>query len=223
MNEKQVREKVIEAGKYLLSSGLVVRTWGNISIRVDDTFMLITPSGRKYDDLELDDLVLVNYHNLEFESKIKPSSETELHAAIYMARNEINAVIHTHQQFASVVAAARKEIPALTDDQAQLLGASVKLANYALTGSKLLVMNTLKALKNRMAALMSNHGAICLGRDIEEAFTACQMLEKTCKIFVFSQSLGGAKPIKKFEAKKLHADYLVNYSQQIFANIDKRD
>ena len=219
MEHEIFRKQIVEAGKYLLSSGLVVRTWGNISLRVDETYILITPSGRRYEDLALTDLVLVNYHTLDYKSSIKPSSETELHSAIYCSRNEINAVIHTHQQYASAVAVAGKKIPAITDDQAQILGASVRLAKYALTGSKQLVNNTLNALKDRMAALMSNHGAICLGRNLDEAFTACQMLEKTSKIFIDAQALGGVKPIKKSLATQLHLDYLNNYSVKALKNV----
>ena len=73
----------------------MARTWGNISIRVDDTHMLITPSGRTYEDLGLEDIVLVNYHTSKHEGNIKPSSEKELHCEIYRTRKKINAVIHT--------------------------------------------------------------------------------------------------------------------------------
>lgn len=119
---------------------------------------------------------------------------------------------------ASIVSATGKKIPAILDDQAQILGASVRLAKYAPSASSEITKNTIKALKNRMAALMSNHGAVCIGRDLEEAFVACQILEKTSKAFIDSQILGGAKTIKKQEAKRLHKDYLKNYSKQMTNN-----
>ena len=94
---EKIRKEIIEGGLRLVKEGLVARTWGNISIRVDDTYMLITPSGRTYEKLTGDDIVLVNYHTSKHEGEIKPSSEKELHCEIYRTRSKINAVIHTHQ------------------------------------------------------------------------------------------------------------------------------
>ncbi len=203
---------IIEAGKKLLSEGLVTRTWGNVSIRVDQTYMLITPSGRTYNDLTVNDIVLVNYHTLRYEGTIKPSSEKGLHCEIYRTRKEINAVIHTHQMNASTVAAARREVPPILDDMVQIIGPSVRVADYALPSTQRIVTKTVKALKGRMAALMANHGAVCIGRDIEEAFVVCQVLEKACKAFIEAEFLGGAKGINIFEAHIMHQFYLRKYS-----------
>jgi len=76
---ERIKKEIIEGGQRLMKEGLVARTWGNISIRVDDTYMLITPSGRPYEGLSESDIVLVNYHTSEYEGDIKPSSEKELH------------------------------------------------------------------------------------------------------------------------------------------------
>ena len=203
---------IIEAGKKLLSEGLVTRTWGNVSIRVDQTYMLITPSGRTYNDLTVNDIVLVNYHTLRYEGTIKPSSEKGLHCEIYRTRKEINAVIHTHQMNASTVAAAQREVPPILDDMVQIIGPSVRVADYALPSTQRIVTKTVKALKGRMAALMANHGAVCIGRDIEEAFVVCQVLEKACKAFIEAEFLGGAKGINIFEAHIMHQFYLRKYS-----------
>jgi L-fuculose-phosphate aldolase len=207
-----IKQQIIDGGMRLLKEGLVARTWGNISIRVDDTFMLITPSGREYESLTKKDIVLVNYQTSTYEGNIKPSSEKELHCEIYRTRKNINAIIHTHQMNASTVAAARREVPPILDDQAQILGPSVRVAEYALPSTKKLVKKTVKALEGRMAALLANHGAVCIGRDLEEAFVACQVLEKACKAFIEAEFLGGAKGIGKFEAYLMHQFYLKKYS-----------
>jgi L-fuculose-phosphate aldolase len=204
---------VCEAGKRLLRENLVSGTWGNLSLRLDDKLMVITPSGRPYEELTPGDMVLVNYHTLAWEGGIKPSSELKLHAAIYLERNEVYAVIHTHQMNASTVAAARKEVPPILDDMAQIIGPSVRVADYALPNTKKIVRNTVKALRGRNAALMANHGAICIGRDMEEAFVVCQVLEKACKAFIEAEFLGGAKGISKFEAWIMHEYYLRKYSK----------
>ena len=203
---------IIEAGKKLLSEGLVTRTWGNVSIRVDENLMLITPSGRAYNDLTVNDIVLVNYHTLKYEGTIKPSSEKGLHCEIYRTRKEINSVIHTHQMNASTVAAARREVPPILDDMVQIIGPSVRVADYALPSTRRIVNKTVKALRGRMAALMANHGAVCIGRDIEEAFVVCQVLEKACKAFIEAEFLGGAKGINVFEAHLMNQFYLRKYS-----------
>ena len=209
---KDYRELIIEGGKRLLEEGFVARTWGNISIRLDEKNMLITPSGRPYEELTPEDIVLVDYHTSEYTGKVKPSSEKELHCEIYRTRKDVNAVIHTHQMNASTVASARREIPAILDDQAQIIGPNIRVAAYALPSTKKITKKTVKALKGRNAALMANHGAVCVGRDLDEAFVVCQVLEKTCKAFIEAEFLGGAKSINKFEAHLMHQFYLRKYS-----------
>jgi len=208
----RISQQIVEGGLRLVREGLVARTWGNISIRLDDTHMLITPSGRTYEDLTPDDIVLVNYHTSEYEGAIKPSSEKELHCEIYRTRREIHAVIHTHQVNASTVAAARREVPPILDDMAQIIGPSVRVARYALPSTRKITKETVRALKGRNAALMANHGAVCVGRDLDEAFVVCQVLEKACRAFIEAEFLGGAKSINKFEARLMHRLYIRKYS-----------
>jgi L-fuculose-phosphate aldolase len=207
-----IKQQIVDAGKRLLAEKLVSRTWGNVSIRVDETYMLITPSGRPYEELTINEIVLVNYRTSKYEGEIKPSSEKELHCEIYRTRKEINAVIHTHQMNASTVAAARREVPPILDDMAQIIGPSVRVADYALPSTKKIVTKTVKALVGRMAALMANHGAVCIGRNLEEAFVVTEVLEKACKAFIEAEFLGGAKSINKVEAWMMHQFYLKKYS-----------
>jgi L-fuculose-phosphate aldolase len=211
-NISKLKKEVIEAGRKLVNEGLVARTWGNVSIRINDYYMLITPSGRKYEDLTEKDIVLVNIITSEYEGEIKPSSEHKLHSEIYKTRKGINAVIHTHQMNASTCAAARREVPPVLDDMAQIIGPTVRVAPYALPSTRKIVKKTVQALRGRMAALMANHGAVCIGRDMEEAFVVCQVLEKACKSFIEAEFLGGAKSINKFEAYLMHQIYLKKYS-----------
>lgn len=213
-----LRKQVIEGGLRLVKEGLVARTWGNISIRVDADHMLITPSGRNYEDLSPEDIVLVNYHTSRYEGHIKPSSEKGLHCEIYRTRKKIHAVIHTHQMNASTVAAAQREVPPILDDMAQIIGPTVRVAEYALPSTRKITKKTVKALKGRNAALMANHGAVCIGRDLEEAFVVCQVLEKACKAFIEAEFLGGAKSINKFEAHLMHQLYIRKYSGQADKN-----
>ena len=213
-----IKQEILKGGERLLKEGLVARTWGNISIRVDENHMLITPSGRPYEELTLDDIVLVNYHTSKHEGSVKPSSEKELHCEIYRTRKEVHAVIHTHQMNASTVATAHREVPPILDDMAQSIGPSVRVAEYALPSTKKITKKTVKALKGRNAALMANHGAVCVGRDLDEAFVVCQVLEKACKAFIEAEFLGGAKSISKFEASLMHQFYIRKYSAKAKKN-----
>ena len=133
---EEIRKLVCDSGKQLLAEGYVSGTWGNISLRIDGTFMAITPSGREYETMVDEDIVIVNYRDHSFEGDIKPSSEFKLHTEIYRTRKNINAVIHTHQMNASTVASARREVPPILDDMAQIIGPSVKCADYALPNTK---------------------------------------------------------------------------------------
>ena len=212
-NYLKEREALVKAGISLVEQGLVSRTWENISVKVNETEMLITPSGKFYEDLTPADMVLVNIKTGKYSGAIKPSSEYKMHTGIYLDRKEINSIIHTHQMNASTCAAARREVPAVLDDLAQIIGPSVRVAKYTLPSTKKIMKETVKALKGRNAALLANHGAVCIGRDLDETFVACQILEKGCKAFIEAEFLGGAKGISKFESWIMHQVYLKKYSK----------
>ncbi len=218
INEKQtriknIRTQVRDAGIRLLETGLVAGTWGNISIRVDEKSFIITPSGVDYQTADPDDMPLVQISNLTYEGS-KPSTEVKLHAQIYAERKDTGAIIHTHSMNASTVAAARREVPPILDDMAQIVGPSIRVAEYALPGTSKLVKKTIKALRGRNGVLLANHGALTVGRPIDEAFTAALVLEKSCKAFIEAEFLGGAKEISKFDAVIMHQYYLRKYAKK---------
>lgn len=216
MNPEDAKTTVQDAGKKLISNGLVGGTWGNISCRIDETHMAITPSGMSYETLTPEDIAIVDFSSddITWEGKHKPSAEMKLHIAVYKDRKDIGAVIHSHSLNASTVAVARREVPAILDDMVQIIGPSIRVADYALPSTKKIVKKTMKALSGRNAALMANHGAVCIGRDMEEAFTCTFVLEKTCKAFIEAEFLGGAKTINKFEAHLMRQYYLRKYSKK---------
>ena len=203
MNLETAKRTVLEAGHRLLAEGLVSRTWGNISHRVDETTFVITPSGRNYEALTEDDIVEVRFSDLSHKGAVKPSSEKGMHAAIYMDRPEISAIIHTHQSQASAVAAARRDVEVHEDALAEVIGTPVRVAAYALPGTKKLARATMNAIQGRKATLLANHGATCIGEDMEEAFAVSRTLETACRKFV----LENARMKNGAEAKDLAALY----------------
>lgn len=210
----EAREMVCNFGKKLLRTGLVSGTWGNISFRVNDVYMVITPSGRDYETLTSGEMVLVDTRDLSYVGNNKPSSESGLHAEVYKGRNEIRAVIHTHSQNVCTVAATHREVPPLLDDMVQIIGPSVRVSDYALSGTEKLTKNVMKVLAGRNAALLANHGAVCIGRDMEEAFFVCEILEKSCRTFIETEMIGGGVPLGAIQAKQIHEYFLEKYQKK---------
>ncbi len=188
----KLKEEIIHYGKLLLSTGMVIGTGGNISIyNRNEGVVLITPSGMKYEQLSVEDIVALNIEGELKQGSRKPSVEKNLHLEIYKSRLDVNAVIHTHSLFASAVAAARKDIPPILDEMAITFGGSIKTAEYAGVGTKELAKNAVKALGISPAALLANHGAVGVGSNLEQAYRICELIELSAKTFIFSSCIGG--------------------------------
>lgn len=189
MDILKAKEIVVEAGKQLVSTGLIARTWGNVSCRVDENSFVITPSGRAYEDLTPDDIVLVKTADLSYEGNIKPSSEKGIHAQCYLLRPECNFVIHTHQANASIVSVLGCDINNVTGESRDIIGDNVPVAAYGLPGTGKLRKGVVNALlrSDSKAVIMKHHGAVCLGGDYDEAFKIACELEKVCEEFVFKK------------------------------------
>lgn len=178
--EARARGEILEAAARLTREGLIQRTWGNISARVSETEMLITPSGLAYDTLREDQLVLINLRDGSCIGCAEPSSERGIHADAYRLRPETNFVIHTHQYWASVIGTSGA---ALTGFIHPLIGKRVPCAAYGLPGTRRLrraVEAEILAWPDCRVFLLRSHGALCLGRDLEDAFAAARALEEVC-------------------------------------------
>ncbi len=189
MDIMQAKETVIRAGKELIAAGLIARTWGNISCRISETQFVITPSGRAYETLTPEEIVLVNIEDLEYEGEIKPSSEKGIHAACYKLRPEVNFVIHTHQVNASIVSALGMDINNVEGENAQVVGTNLPIASYGLPGTKKLRKGVIDAItrSDAKAAVMAHHGAVCMGVDYDDAFNVAQKVEDICEQFVLDK------------------------------------
>jgi len=184
MDINQAKDTVIQAGKELVKRGLIARTWGNVSQKVNDHTMVITPSGKDYLSLTRDDIVAVNIDTLEYDGEVKPSSEKGVHANCYKYK-DANFVIHTHQLFASAISAC--DIDGFKPKTKNVnLGSRVLCAGYGLPGTKKLSENVVKALKatDGSAIIMKNHGAVCFGKSFEETFETANQLETACQAYI---------------------------------------
>ena len=189
---QQARELVIEAGKKLVETGLIARTWGNVSCRVNDRQFVITPSGRAYETLTPEEIVLVNIADCSYDGDIKPSSEKGIHAECYKLRPNVNFVIHTHQFNASIISAIGCDINNITGKSAEIIGDNVPMAAYGLPGTGKLRAGVVAAFtrSDSKAAIMRHHGAVCVGESYEDAFAVANELEKVCAQFLLKKCAG---------------------------------
>ena len=180
----EAREEIIRVSKELQELGLLVRTWGNISSRVDEDHFLITPSGIRYEDLTPEMIVLVNAGDLSYEGDFLPSSESKVHAAAYKVRKEANFIVHTHQVFASCAGTlGQKKIFSYYEDEDIV----IPVAAYALPGTEKLAENVARALrkyKESNGIIMANHGTFCLGKSAREAVYEAEIMETACNNFL---------------------------------------
>lgn len=188
MTISDAKNTVILAGKKLVETGLIARTWGNVSCRISESHFAITPSGRDYLSLTPDDIVEVAISDCSYTGDIKPSSEKGIHALVYRLHPEINFVIHTHQDNASAISALPIDSIKVLESFSSLHG-EVVCAAYGLPGTKKLRRNVEKALINSKgnAIIMKNHGALCFGPSYEETFKTAHELELACERFILDQ------------------------------------
>lgn len=178
MEHSEAKNLVVKAGHELVHAGLIARTWGNVSCRIDEETFAITPSGREYQSLTTDDIVVVKIKDLSYEGSIKPSSEKGIHAAVYRLYPDMNFVIHTHQENASAMSATGLDYFRPTGVFSEL-DKTIVCAKYALPGTKSLIRNVTEALKisSGHAVILKHHGTLCFGSSYEDAFKTAHQLE----------------------------------------------
>ncbi len=194
-SETEARKLVVEAGLRLLENKLVARTWGNISARISKDEFIITPSGKAYDRLTPADLVKVRLDG-SYKGNMKPSSEKGVHAAAYAQRNHVGFIIHTHQYYASAVAAECRDIR------------TAPCAAYALPGTTKLKKYVAESVRNNPyedTFLMARHGTLILGSDMEDAFAKVEALEEKCKGLAEARvKLNAAEADRAFDTSKIN-------------------
>lgn len=210
--QEKVCKEIVDIGHELIVKNLVAGSWGNISCRIDEKHIAITPSGLGYQLLTPDDIVILDNEGNVVSGKHIPSSESKVHLAIYKAYPKAQAIIHTHSIYASAFAAMRKTVPAIIEDIAQICGGSIKCAEYALTGTKKLADNAVLALEERKAVLLANHGAVCWGKSLAEALLVAEILEKTAHIASICAGCGNIPvQISAEDTELMHTFYEEHY------------
>ena len=197
---KNLRSEIIKYSKLLNSKNLSALRSGNISSRYKDGF-LITPSGKKYSTLKNNDIVFVSLNGYFDKKKGIPSSDWRFHQDIYRNKKEAKAIVHAHSTCATAVSTHKRGIPSFHYMVAMAGGHDIKCAKYATFGTKKLSNNIIKALKNRTACLIANHGQVAFGENLEKTYELAQEIENICHQYINAIRIGIPKILSKKEMK----------------------
>ena len=214
------KKEVIEYAKKLNTDNLSPLRSGNISVRANNDGVdgfFITPSGIRYDELKTESIVFLEFNennNLKkiSDKTINPSTEWRFHQDIYIEKKDAQAIVHAHSANAAAVSAHGKNIPAFHYMVALAGGNNIKCAEYETFGTKELSHNIIKALEERKACLMSNHGQVAFGKSLSEAFELAEEIENICHQYINTIKLGKPKILSDEEMKKI-LDKTKNYKK----------
>jgi L-fuculose-phosphate aldolase len=190
-----VHEQVLAAAKDMLRHGLTGGTSGNVSGRLANDQVVITPSSLSYEEMTLDDLVVLDMDGIVVDGHRSASSEKAVHLQCYREFDEIGSVIHSHPIFATMFACARIPIPAAVDEFAIYVGGDVPVCDYAMSGTDDLGVNAAAKLKDVGSALLASHGMVTIGPDPARALHQAGVVERAAQVVVGARQLGGVVPL----------------------------
>jgi L-fuculose-phosphate aldolase len=198
--ELNLRKAIIDKCRWMNAIGLNQGTSGNISARLGGT-MLISPSATPYDAMTPDMIAAmpIDGEYGSWQGPLKPSTEWRFHLDIMKARPEIGGIVHTHATYCTVLAIARREIPPCHYMIAAFGGTNVRVADYAQFGTRELSEHVLKAMEERSACLLANHGMIATGASLDKAMWLAVELETIARQYYLSLAIGG--PVLLSEAE----------------------
>ena len=212
MTEIDQREALVRHYLELIDSGLGTGSSGNLSLRVDSG-MLITPTGILAENLSPEQLVTLSLEGEAPDGQLLPSSEWHMHAAVYRDRPEIQAVVHCHSRYATILACAHRPIPAIHYMIAVTESDSVPVAPYATFGTTALAESVVSALHGRLASLLANHGQLAIGRDLDQAMRVASEVEELAAIYWGSLAIGEGKVLSTEQMGDVQKAF-TSYGQQ---------
>ncbi len=200
MNEAALRRAVIAAARAINDSGLNPGRAGNVSARVRGGF-LITPTGVPYERLRPAMIVRMRDDGTAPGGQLRPSSEWRFHRDIYRARPEVRAVVHVHSPYATALACLRRGIPAFHYMVAVAGGDSIRCAPYATFGTQALSDHAVRALRDRRACLLANHGLIALGDSPAAALALAVEVEFLARQYCLTLQVGAPRILGRREMR----------------------
>lgn len=195
VSDSEIRESLLAVAKEMIACGLVEGTAGNVSARLPDGNVVLTPSSIDYEIMMLDDLVVADLDGNVLEGEQVPTTEKSLHLACLRKHTDIGAVMHCHALFASMFAVVRQPIPCVIEEFDVYVGGEVPVAEYKLTGSDELAEEVSRWVEDRGAVLMANHGLLCVGKNPIDVLRVAKLVERTAKIIWGARVLGEPVPL----------------------------
>ncbi|MFW9999013.1 MAG: class II aldolase/adducin family protein [Candidatus Hodarchaeota archaeon] len=212
--EDQIRIEVVKGAKAIFSKGLVEAGEGNVSVRYDKKEELfITPSFNQYESLKKDEIVHLNFEGTALSAGKLPSTEAKMHIAIYKSRPKVQAVIHTHSPYATMLSIVRKNIPLIMEEMFIFLGGSVDVSEFGEAHTIEIGEVALNALGIKNAALLANHGVIVCGKSLDQAIKFAELVEKLAKIYWGALQIGKPNIISQE-----HLERFQKLFESLFAN-----
>jgi L-fuculose-phosphate aldolase len=184
------KQDVLDAAKGMLAKGLVAGTAGNVSGRIGEGAICLTPSSIAYETMTLADLVVTDLDGNVIEGVRGPTSEKALHLACYRRYPEVGGVIHSHAAHATMFALVRRPIPAIIEEVVVYIGGDVPVCDYEPTGSDALGEEVASRLVDRSAVILANHGIVTLGKNPDKALHNAELVERTAMIVWGARALG---------------------------------
>jgi len=187
-----LKKEIIKQAVHMQSSGLVLHTSGNLSIRVPQRdLMLVTPTGMDYKALTPADIVIMDFKGNALPNQRAPSSEWRFHGDIYSVRPDAKAIVHTHSTYCTTLACLRRDVPAFHYMIGAAGGSNIRCAKYGTYGTQELSDAAVEALEGRQACLLANHGMISLGKDLKSAMKLAEIVENMCEIYWKTLAVSG--------------------------------
>lgn len=184
------RQEIVDYGRKLIDAGLTKGTGGNLSIfNREERLMAISPSGIDYYKTKPEDVVILDLEGNIVDGHREPSSEYDMHRIFYQRREDIDAIIHTHTIFATTIACLNWTLPPV-HYMVALAGLDVRCAEYATYGTKELAENAFKAMEDRYAVLLANHGLLAGAKDLANAFNISEEIEYCAELYYRTKSIG---------------------------------
>ncbi len=187
---KKEKRDVINAGISMDRYELIALSGGNVSVRMENGDILMTPSGMNYDAMIEDDILVLDLEGNVLEGERKPSTDTEALLYIFKNRPDVNAVIHTHQPYATAIGLVQDEFPCILTTLANATKGAVKVAPYSTTGSIDVGIDTVAYLGDQLAVILKHHGVVGIGKSLKEALYAVVYLEEAAKTYIAARSIG---------------------------------